>query len=132
MEGVRAATRTRHLEADQWLNTKEWCLGSGRRRQLSQDRKNRQIKPCLQDTDYCSCSVFTIFATCNVISHVKCVLYCYTSTFRSICAVLNMAGFFCSSLISRFAVMWFGYCLNDSEIVPVAPIIMGIAFVFNP
>jgi len=27
MEGVRAAMKTRHLEADQWLNRKEWCLG---------------------------------------------------------------------------------------------------------
>jgi hypothetical protein len=35
MEGVQAAMKTRHLEADQWLNKKEWCLGSGRRRQLS-------------------------------------------------------------------------------------------------
>ena len=43
MEGVRAAMKTRHLEADQWLNRKEWCLGSGRRRQLSQDRKDRWI-----------------------------------------------------------------------------------------
>ena len=43
MEGVQAAMKTRHLEADQWLNRKEWCLGSGRRRQLSQDRKDRQI-----------------------------------------------------------------------------------------
>ena len=41
IEGVRAATKTRHLEADQWLNRKEWCLGSRRRRQLSQDRKDR-------------------------------------------------------------------------------------------
>ena len=41
MEGVRAAMKTRHLEEDQWLNRKEWCLGSGRRRQLSQDRKDR-------------------------------------------------------------------------------------------
>ena len=41
MEGVRAAMKTRHLEADQWLNRKEWCLGSGRRRQMSQDRKDR-------------------------------------------------------------------------------------------
>jgi hypothetical protein len=41
MEGVRAAMKTRHLEADQFLNRKEWCLGSGRQRQLSQDRKNR-------------------------------------------------------------------------------------------
>jgi hypothetical protein len=35
MEGVRTAVETKHLEADQWLNRKEWCLGSGRRRQLS-------------------------------------------------------------------------------------------------
>jgi hypothetical protein len=41
MEGVRAAMKTRYLEADQWLNRKECCLGSGRRRQLSQDRKDR-------------------------------------------------------------------------------------------
>jgi len=41
MEGVRAAMTTRHLEADQWLNRNEWRLGSGRRRQLSQDRKDR-------------------------------------------------------------------------------------------
>jgi len=41
VEGVRAAMKTRHLEAYQWLNRKEWCLGSGRRRQLSQDRKDR-------------------------------------------------------------------------------------------
>jgi hypothetical protein len=41
IEGVRAAMKTRRLEADQWLNRKEWCLGSGRRRQLPQDRKNR-------------------------------------------------------------------------------------------
>jgi hypothetical protein len=41
MEGVRAAMKTRYLEADQWLNIKEWCLGFGRRRQLSQDWKDR-------------------------------------------------------------------------------------------
>jgi len=44
IEGVQAAMKTRHLEADQWLNRKEWCLGSGRRRQLSQDRKDRERK----------------------------------------------------------------------------------------
>jgi hypothetical protein len=43
MEGVRTAMKTRYLGADQWLNRKEWCLGSGRRRQLSQDRKDRYI-----------------------------------------------------------------------------------------
>jgi hypothetical protein len=41
VEGVRAAMKTRHLEADQWLNRKEWCLGSRRWRQLSQDWKDR-------------------------------------------------------------------------------------------
>jgi len=41
VEGVQAAMKTRHLEEDQRLNRKEWCLGSGRRRQLSQDRKDR-------------------------------------------------------------------------------------------
>jgi hypothetical protein len=41
MEGVRAAMRTRHLEEDQWLSGEEWRLGSGSRRQLSQDRKDR-------------------------------------------------------------------------------------------
>jgi hypothetical protein len=39
MDSVRAAMETRQLEADQWLNRKEWCLGSGRRRQLSQDQR---------------------------------------------------------------------------------------------
>jgi hypothetical protein len=41
MEGVRAAMKTRHLEADQRLNRKKWFFGSLRRRQLSQDRKDR-------------------------------------------------------------------------------------------
>jgi len=45
----------------------------------------------------CICSVFTICATCNVISPMKYVLYFYISTSRSMCAVLDMAVF-CSSL----------------------------------
>jgi len=32
----------RHLEADQWINREEWRLGSGRRRQLSEDQEDRQ------------------------------------------------------------------------------------------
>ena len=51
MEGVRAAMKTRHLEADQWLNRKEWCLGPGRRRQLSQDRKDRYIDSFLLEAE---------------------------------------------------------------------------------
>jgi len=30
-----------NTEPRKWLNRKEWCLGSGRRRQVSQDRKDR-------------------------------------------------------------------------------------------
>ena len=41
MEGVQAAMKTRHLEAEQWLNRTQWCLGSGTRRQLSHDQKDR-------------------------------------------------------------------------------------------
>ena len=34
MEGVQAAITTRSLEPDQWGKREEWCLVSGRRRQL--------------------------------------------------------------------------------------------------
>ena len=34
MEGVQAAMTSRDLEPEQWRNREEWCLGSGRRRQL--------------------------------------------------------------------------------------------------
>ena len=75
----------------------------------------------------CNCSVFTICATCNVIWHVKHVLYLYISPFRSFCAVPNVAVF-CSSLISHYPGMLLMYCLSDSEMVPVAPVITGITF----
>ena len=58
------------------------------------------------------------------------LLYFYVSTFRSMCAVPNMAVFW-SSLTSCFPGMLLTYFLNDFEIVPVAPIITGIAFVFT-
>ena len=53
----------------------------------------------------------------------------YISTFRSMCAVPNMAVF-CSSLTYWFPGMLLAYFLNVFEIVPVAPIIIGITFVF--
>jgi len=53
------------------------------------------------------------------------VLYFYSSTFCSKCAVSNMAVF-CSSLILCFPGMLLGYFLNDFEVVPVAPFITGI------
>jgi hypothetical protein len=34
MEGVQAAMTTKNLEPDQWRNREEWCLVSGRWRQL--------------------------------------------------------------------------------------------------
>ena len=58
------------------------------------------------------------------------LLYFYISTFRSMCAVPNMAVF-CSFLTSWFPGMLLTYFLNVFEIVPVAPIITGITFVFT-
>jgi len=56
-----------------------------------------------------------LFPTLNVV-------YFYTSTFRSTCAVPNMVVFY-SSLISYFPSMLFGNFLNDAEMVPVVPVI---------
>jgi len=58
------------------------------------------------------------------------LLYFYISTFRSVCAVPNMAVF-CSSLTSCFPSTLLTYFLNDFEIVPVASTITGITFVFT-
>jgi len=57
------------------------------------------------------------------------LLYFYNSTFRSMCAVPNMAGF-CSSLTSCFPGMLLTYFLNDFEIVPFAPIFTGYHLCF--
>ena len=58
------------------------------------------------------------------------LLYFYINTVRSMCAVPNMAVF-CSSLTSCFPGMLLTYFLNDFEIVPFAPVITGITFVFT-
>ena len=58
------------------------------------------------------------------------LLYFYISTVRSVCAVPNVAVFW-SALTSCFPGMLLMYFLNDFEIVPVAPIITGITFVFT-
>ena len=57
------------------------------------------------------------------------LLHFYISTFWSMCAVPNMAVF-CSSLTSWFPGMLLTYFVNVFEIVPVAPIITRITFVF--
>ena len=58
------------------------------------------------------------------------LLYFNIRTLRSMCAVPNMAVF-CSALTSCFPGMLLTYFLNDFEIVPVAPIVTGITFVFT-
>jgi len=58
------------------------------------------------------------------------LLYFYISTFQSVCAVPNIAVFF-SVLTSRFPGVLLAYFLNDFEIVPIAPTITGITFVFT-
>jgi hypothetical protein len=64
------------------------------------------------------------------------IMCLYISTYRIMCAVLNMTFF--SNLISCFHVTFLGYCLSDSEMVPVAPVITGIILLlllyglFNP
>jgi len=71
--------------------------------------------------------LFTVFI--SLVSALN-LLYFYISTFRSMCAVPNMAVFWIS-LTSCFPGMLLTYFLNDFEIVPVAPIITGITFVFT-
>jgi len=89
-----------------------------------------QNKPCHYGIQCCSCSVFTVCATCAVILHVKYVLYFYSSTSSSICAVTNMAVF-CSYLISCFLDMLLKFCLSDFEVVPLTPVIDSITFAFT-
>jgi hypothetical protein len=58
------------------------------------------------------------------------LLYFYVRTFRSMCAVPNIAVFF-SSLTSWFPAMLLTYFLNDFEMIPLAPVITDIALVFT-
>ena len=51
------------------------------------------------------------------------LLYFYISTFRSMCAVPNMAVF-CNSLTSCFPAMLLTYFLNEFEIFPVAHLLI--------
>jgi len=72
-------------------------------------------------------SVAAIFMVLISLVSVLNQLYFYIS--RSMCAVPNMTVL-CSSLTSCFPGMLITYFLNNFEIVPVAPIITGITFVF--
>ena len=74
--------------------------------------------------------LFLLFTVLISLDSVLNLLYFYISTFRTMCAVPNTAVF-CSSLTSCFPGMLLTYFLNNFEIVPVAPIITGITFVFT-
>ena len=58
------------------------------------------------------------------------LLYSYISTFRSMFAV-PIVAVFCSSLTSCFPLTLLRYFVNYFEMLPVAPIITGITFVFT-
>jgi hypothetical protein len=58
------------------------------------------------------------------------LLYFYISTFRSMYAVPNMAVF-CSSLILCFPGALLRYFLNAFKMVPGAPVVAGVSFVFT-
>ena len=59
------------------------------------------------------------------------VLYIYISTPQSMYAVPSVAVY-CRSLIVCFPSMLLRYCRNDSAMVPVAPIIIGITYFYIP
>ena len=80
--------------------------------------------------EYSVAAILLLFMVLISLVCVLNVLYFYISTFRSMCAVPNMAVF-CSSLTSCFPGTLLTYFLNDFEIVPVAPIITGITFFFT-
>jgi len=71
--------------------------------------------------------VLTVCVTRNVISHVKYILCLCICTFRTICAVPNMAGF-CNSPISCPPGMLLRYYVSDFETVQVCPVIIGFTF----
>ena len=49
------------------------------------------------------------------------VLYIHIRTFRSMCSVPFVVAF-CSSLVSCLTGIWSGYFLNNTEMVPSAPV----------
>jgi hypothetical protein len=59
------------------------------------------------------------------------LLYFYVSTFRSLCAVPNMAVF-CSSLTSWFPGILLAYFLNDFEMVPVLLFLLLLSSSLSP
>ena len=83
------------------------------------------IYTCIPETNYVpreysvAAILLLLFMVLISLVSVLNLLYFHFSTFRSMCAVPNVAVF-CSSLTSCFPGMLLTYLLNDSEIVPVA------------
>jgi len=79
--------------------------------------------------EYCVASILLLLfmVLISLVSLLN-LLYFYISTFRSMCAVQNMAVF-CSSLTSCFPGMLLTYFLNEFEIVPVASIVTAIIII---
>jgi len=78
---------------------------------------------------YIVAAILSLFMVSLCLVPALVLLFFYVSTFRSMCAVHNMAVF-CSSLTSWFPGMSLSYFLIDLEMVPVAPFIIGIILVF--
>ena len=93
------------------------------------------IYTCIPETNYVhreysvAAILVLLFMVLIWLVSVLNLLYFYISTFRSVCAVPNMAVF--CTVNSCFPDMLLTYFLNDFEIVPVAPIITDITFVFT-
>lgn len=58
------------------------------------------------------------------------VLYFYITNSHSISPVLNMAVF-CTSFVSCLSGMLLRHFVNDFEVVPVAPVVAAVNFVFT-
>ena len=54
------------------------------------------------------------------------MFYTFTLAISAVCVPCPVWLFICSSLISHFPGMLLGYCVSESEMVPVAPVITGI------
>ena len=78
--------------------------------------------------EYIVAAILSLFMVPLSLVSTLALLCFYVSTFRSMCAVHNMAVF-CSFLTSWFPGILLTYFLNDFEMVSVAPIITGIIII---
>jgi len=84
-------------------------------------------KPSSYGIQFCSYSVVTNYATCNVISHIECFVLLH-QYFRSRCAVPNVAVV-CSSLCSASRVCRSGIVWMILSIVPFTATITDMFYV---